>query len=170
MPRADGSVESPRVSVAPPRESNGLMQRTGYAVLAVGGLVVATAFAAVAELAGHGTGPGASGPGLHGGGQGATPGVEVVQGNGVAGGPITVAGAGVPRQTPSAAPTTVVRVGTDGPRTTSGPPPPLPGQPPVPIPPGSVVVTDPSGDSPRGGFPGGSPQPPTTSAQSTTTI
>jgi hypothetical protein len=167
MPRPDGSVEVPRVSVAPPRESNGLMQRTGYAVLAVGGLVVATAFAAVAELAGHGTGTSASGPGLHGGGQGATPGVEVVQGNGVPGGPITVAGAGVPRQTPSAAPTTVVRVGTDGHRTTSVLPPPLPGQPPVPIPPGSVVVTDPPG-SPRGGI-DSTPTPTSTSATTTST-
>lgn len=165
MPRPDGSVESPRGSVAPPREPNGLMQRTGYIVLAVSGLLVATAFAALAELAGPGTGTGASGPGLGGGGQGTPNGVEVVQGHGVPGGPITVPGAGVPARTSSATPTTVVRVGADGHRTTSVLPPPLPGQPPAPIPPGSVVVTDTPGSGP-GSSESNSPSPtndPTTS-------
>jgi hypothetical protein len=132
------------------------MQRTGYVVLAVSGLVVATAFAAIAALAGSGTGNGASGPGVQGGGQSTPNSVEVVQGYGVPGGPITVPGAGVPAQTSSATPTTVVRVGADGHRTTSVLPPPFPGEPPASIPAGSVVVT-----GPPSGWPGSSvPDPP----------
>ncbi|NBH12280.1 hypothetical protein GTY80_54720, partial [Amycolatopsis sp. SID8362] len=53
MPRPDGPDSSSRITridTAPPKSSK--PNRTGYVVLGVAGLVVATAFAAVAELAG----------------------------------------------------------------------------------------------------------------------
>ena len=139
MPRPDGSDSSTRVSVAPPREPQGLMQRAGFAVLAVGGVVVATAFAAIAELASPGAGIGASGTGP-GGGQGTTPGIEILQGSGVPGAPMTVPGSGAPGDPTSTTPTTVASTGADGKTTTSVLPPPAPGQPNVPIPPGTTIV------------------------------
>ncbi|MDT7727823.1 MAG: hypothetical protein QOI21_4399 [Actinomycetota bacterium] len=157
MSRPDGSDSSPRVSVAPPREPQGLMQRAGFAVLAVSGVVVATAFAAIAELASPGAGIGASGTGP-GGGQGTTPGIEVLQGSGVPGAPMTVPGSGAPADSTSATPTTVASTGADGKTTTSVLPPPAPGQPNVPIPPGTTIVP-----------PRNDPPPPTTSKTTTST-
>lgn len=164
MSRHDGPV-GPRASLAPPRESNGLSQRTGYAVLAASGLVVATAFAVVAQLAGPGTASDIAGP--HGNGQGTTPEGQVIQGNGVPGGPMTIPGAGAPGEVrPFAAPTTVISVGPDGRVTTTVLLPPLPGQPAPPIPPGSIVVPGPPGSSiiPT---PGSTTTPPGTSTSPT---
>jgi hypothetical protein len=115
------------------------MQRAGFAVLAVSGVVVATAFAAIAELASPGAGIGASGTGP-GGGQGTTPGIEVLQGSGVPGAPMTVPGSGAPADSTSATPTTVASTGADGKTTTSVLPPPALGQPNLPIPPGTTIV------------------------------
>lgn len=74
MPRPDGSDSSSRITridtTAPPKSSK--PNRAGYVVLGVAGLVVATAFAAVAELAGPAPATTAGGTGAP-GGQGTSP-------------------------------------------------------------------------------------------------
>ncbi|MEU3621941.1 hypothetical protein [Amycolatopsis coloradensis] len=137
------------MSVAPPRGATGKLNRAGYAVLGVGGLVVATAFAAIAELAGPGVSTTAGGTGFP-GGQGTSPaGVQLVPGNAVPGGPMTVSGSPIPGA-PSGStppPTTVTSVGPDGKETTSviTPPPPPPAPNPNPGPgPGPGPNPDPS--------------------------
>ena len=80
MPRPDGSDSSTRISVAPPKTTGGRLNRSGYLILGVAGLVVATAFAAVAELAGPGGATSAGGTGIP-GGQGTSPaGIQGVPG------------------------------------------------------------------------------------------
>lgn len=51
MPESSGSDQSTRNEVAPPLVTSKPVQRTGYAVLAASGLVLATAFGGIAELA-----------------------------------------------------------------------------------------------------------------------
>ncbi|ASR34716.1 hypothetical protein BAY61_06685 [Prauserella marina] len=119
MAHEPGSGE--RAEVAPPREStgSGKLQRTGYLALAASGLVLATAFGAVAQITG-GTGEAESRTTANdsydqGGRQlvpgQAVPGETTVMIDGVA-----VTGTLPPSTT---SPTTVVRVGPDGHSTTT---------------------------------------------------
>ncbi|PRX48347.1 hypothetical protein B0I33_104163 [Prauserella shujinwangii] len=115
----------PRAEVAPPRESAGTFQRTGYLALAVSGLLLATAFGAIAQVAG----PSET---VEAGGDGAT--VRNGAASGQQGGPQLVPGQAIPGETtilvdgvavtgtlpPSTtAPTTVVSKGPDGQTTTT---------------------------------------------------
>ncbi|MFB9926395.1 hypothetical protein ACFFRC_16960, partial [Amycolatopsis halotolerans] len=150
MSRPDGpepSSASPEIAVsaaptAPPKGASGRLSRSGYAILGVSGLVVATAFAAVAELAGPGSVTDTA-TNSTGGGQGGLQGSSqvVVPGNAVPGGPMTVPGSPTPGQTASPTPTTVVGVGPDGKPTTS-------------------VLTPPPNAGQPGGQPGGQVPPP----------
>ncbi|MYW95682.1 hypothetical protein G3I59_35060 [Amycolatopsis rubida] len=156
MSRPDGpepSSASPEIAVsaaptAPPKGASGRLSRSGYAILGVSGLVVATAFAAVAELAGPGSVTDTA-TNTTGGGQGGLQGSSqvVVPGNAVPGGPMTVPGSPTPGQTAPPTPTTVVAVGPDGKPTTS-------------------VITPPPNAGQPGGQPGGNPVPGTTSDRS----
>src|SRR5699024_9422813 len=59
MPQSPEPDSEPRREVAPPRITRRPVQRTGYIVLAASGLVLATAFAGIAQLAAPaGDGPG----------------------------------------------------------------------------------------------------------------
>ncbi|PXY24224.1 hypothetical protein [Prauserella flavalba] len=115
----------PRAEVAPPRESTGKLQRTGYIALAASGLVLATAFGAVAQVMG-GTSDSpdavdrtASQSTGNSGGNG---GPELVPGQAIPGQTqIMVDGVAVTGTLPPAttSPTTVVSVGPDGMTTTT---------------------------------------------------
>ena len=179
MSRPDGpepSSASPENAIAvsaaptaPPKGASGRLSRSGYAILGVSGLVVATAFAAVAELAGPGSVTDTATNTTSGGGPGGLQGSSqvVLPGNAVPGGPMTVPGSPTPGQTAPPTPTTVVAVGPDGKPTTSViTPPPNAGQP-----------AGQPGGQPGGGqpVPGGTtsqrsdPPPPTKSSGGTTT-
>ncbi|SFH34884.1 hypothetical protein SAMN04489731_103632 [Amycolatopsis regifaucium] len=172
MPRPDGSDPSARVSVAPPRGATGKLNRSGYAVLGVSGLVVATAFAAIAELAGPGVSATAGGTGIPGGQHTSPAGIQLVPGNAVPGGPMTVSGEPIPGAPTSSTPppTTVTSVGADGKETTRVvTPPPVP----IPIPnpgpgPGPGPNPDPPSKPPSSSNPP-SEKPPTSNPPDTST-
>jgi hypothetical protein len=172
MTPVPGSGSSPRGETAPPITPSEKVQRSGYAMLAVSGLVVATAFGAVAELAGSGFTEASSGPPPA---QGTAPsgGSQLIPGNGVPGtGTMTITGVAEAGTLPSSsAPTTVVTIGPDGtPTTTVLPPPPVP--PGTPGQPGTSGRSDLPSDTTPGG-PGpqapaeSSSEPPTESSSET---
>lgn len=122
----NSSGESTRVELAPPRESPGRLHRTGYLALTAAGLLVCTAFAAVAQVTApeEDTGDHRAAPtdrltddNRSGGG-----GPELIPGQAVpADTTVVVDGVPVTGTLPSStdAPTTVIRVGDDGVETTS---------------------------------------------------
>jgi hypothetical protein len=121
--------QDPRPEVSPPRESSARALRGGYVALSVSGLVLVTAFAAVAQIAGGGESSNAQartaahGKGTGNGSSGST---ELVPGQAVPGETkIVVDGVAVTGSMPTetTAPTTVVSVGPDGEATTTVIPP-----------------------------------------------
>lgn len=158
MTPVPGSGSSPRGETKPPTAPTEKFQRSGYAMLAVSGLVVATAFAGVAELVGGGVSE-AGGPPA----QGTAPagGAQLIPGNGVPGtDTMTVTGVAEAGELPStSAPTTVVSVGPDGTPTTTVLPPPPPGTPNQPGPSGR---SDLPGSTTRPGGGNSSTPPPDT--------
>lgn len=127
----NSSGEPTRVELAPPRESPGRLHRTGYLALTAAGLLVCTAFAAVAQVAApeEDTGDHRAAPtdGLTDDNRSGGGGPELIPGQAVpADTTVVVDGVPVTGTLPSStdAPTTVVRVGDDGRQTTSVVPPP----------------------------------------------
>ncbi|WP_199430357.1 hypothetical protein [Qaidamihabitans albus] len=113
----------PRAEVAPPRESAARFQRVGYIALAASGLLLATAFGAIAQVAGPGD-PENEGrvPTQHAGNAGPNGGPQLVPGQAIPGETtIMIDGVAVTGTLPTTttAPTTVVSTGPDGQRTTT---------------------------------------------------
>lgn len=115
----------PRAEVAPPREATSKLYRTGYVALAASGLLLATAFGAIAQVAG----PGGNTPNASG-----AAGVRSADRSSPESGPMLVPGQAIPGETrilidgvavtgtlpPSTtSPTTVVSTGPDGRTTTT---------------------------------------------------
>ncbi|TVT42308.1 hypothetical protein FNH05_22475, partial [Amycolatopsis rhizosphaerae] len=128
-----GSRPGRRTEVAPPRDSASRAKRNGYALLAMSGVVLATAFGGLAELAAPTT---QSANGGITSGNSTSSGPEMIPGSAVPG-QTTVTGTPLPGTTASTTPTAVVHVGKDGRTTVTLVPPPGSSSAPVVLPPGS---------------------------------
>ena len=134
-----GSRSSQRAEVAPPRDSSSRAKRNGYVLLAVSGVVLATAFGGLAQLSS--STDSASGD-IKGGNANSASGPQLIPGNPVPG---TTTVNGTAQPDPATSPTAVVTVGPDGtPVVTILPAPgsnakPIVLAPGTPIPPGTYV-------------------------------
>lgn len=104
-----GSRSSQRAEVAPPRDSSSRSKRNGYVLLAVSGVVLATAFGGLAQLSSSSTNT-ASGD-FPGGNANSASGPQLIPGNPVPG---TTTVNGTAQPDPATSPTAVVSVGPDG--------------------------------------------------------
>lgn len=103
-----GSRSGQRTEVAPPRDPSSRVKRNGYVLLAASGVVLATAFGGLAELASPSTS--ASGD-LKGGNSNSSSGPQLIPGSAVPG---TMTVSGVAQADPTTSPTAVVTVSPDG--------------------------------------------------------
>jgi hypothetical protein len=93
--------------VAPPRDPASRAKRNGYVLLAASGVVLATAFGGIAQLASSSS----SASDLKGGNSNSASGPQLIPGSAVPG---TMTVSGVAQPDPSTSPTAVVSVGPDG--------------------------------------------------------
>lgn len=126
-----GSSSPQPIEVASPPEPASRARRSAYLVLAVSGVVLATAFGGIAQLASRSTS--SDGADSHGGSN--NPGSQQVLPGGTVDEPASET---VPAST-SSSPTALVSVGTDGKRTVTLLPPPGSSQTAVTLPPGSPI-------------------------------
>jgi hypothetical protein len=102
-----GSRSGQRTEVAPPRDPASRAKRNGYVLLAASGVVLATAFGGIAQLASSSS----SASDLKGGNSNSASGPQLIPGSAVPG---TMTVSGVAQPDPSTSPTAVVSVGPDG--------------------------------------------------------
>lgn len=129
-----GSRSSQRAEVAPPRDSSSRSKRNGYVLLAVSGVVLATAFGGLAQLSSSSTNT-ASGD-FPGGNANSASGPQLIPGNPVPG---TTTVNGTAQPDPATSPTAVVSVGPDGKPVVTILPAPGSGQKPVVLAPGTPI-------------------------------
>lgn len=133
-----GSRSSRRTEVSPPRDSAARSQRSGYALLAVSGVVLVTAFAGLASFIAPGDSARASIPS----GPNSSSGAQLIPGEAAPGqAPVTVDGVALPEGSRTA----VVTTNPDGTQVVTLLPPEGSGEKPIvlppgtPLPPGTVV-------------------------------
>lgn len=128
-----GSRSGQRTEVAPPRDPSSRAKRNGYVLLAASGVVLATAFGGLAELASPSTS--ASGD-LKSGNSNSSSGPQLIPGSAVPG---TMTISGVAQADPTTSPTAVVTVSPDGTTVVTILPAPGSGAKPIVLPPGTPI-------------------------------
>lgn len=167
-----GSRPDQRAELSPPRDPSSRVKRSGYVLLAASGVVLATAFGGIAQLASPSS-TSASGD-IKAGNANSSASPELIPGNAVPG-TMTVSGAA--QADPSTSPTAVVSVGPDGTPVVTLVPAPGSNQRPIvlppgaPIPPGTIIppgTTIPSTNPTTPSDPGKSDPGPTTTKPTST--
>lgn len=128
-----GSRSGQRTEVAPPRDPSSRVKRNGYVLLAASGVVLATAFGGLAELASPSTSAGGD---LKSGNSNSSSGPQLIPGSAVPG---TMTISGVAQADPTTSPTAVVTVSPDGTTVVTILPAPGSGEKPIVLPPGTPI-------------------------------